>query len=50
MRKDLAGMLEGDYKLEYIDIDVSYDFHIDKLYKFNAMPGAQLEEMDLQAP
>ena len=40
-------MLQGDHKLEYRKFDVSYDFHVNKLYEFDHVPGAQPKEITL---
>ena len=42
-----AGMLQGDYKLEYRKFDVSYDFHVNKLYEFDQKPDAPPREITL---
>ena len=42
-----AGMLQGDHKLEYRKFDVSYDFHVNKLYEFDHVPNAPLKEITL---
>ena len=36
-----------DHKLEYRKFEVSYDFHIDKLYKFEPGLGAPTKEITL---
>jgi len=42
-----ADRLQGGYRLEYRKFDVTYDFHIDKLYELDAAPGAQPMEITL---
>ena len=42
-------MLGDEFKLQYRQVDVSYELHVNTLYEFYPMPGAQLKEITLIA-
>ena len=47
LKSAAADRLQGGYRLEYRKFDVTYDFHVDKLYELDAAPGAQPMEITL---